>query len=169
MIWNGFKEELQGAISASAEEQVARKEISSSTEHKSSKWHRVRPFLSTRFLKICLRILADLAILFGLLFSMIISPLTIVAFVVWIEWWINNDGPAQENPQQVGQWSYLVSIGLLLLSAAILTLKYRLATASELDIEIAKTKKHLAKLEGRRDALSQSETVVLMPDEHGGS
>jgi Tfp pilus assembly protein PilO len=92
---------------------------------------------------------------------MIISPLTIIAFVVWIEWWINNDGPSQENPQQVGQWSSLVSIALLLVSAAILSLKYRLATTSELDTEIEKTKTHLENLQQRRDARSQLETVAL--------
>ncbi|KAJ5118300.1 hypothetical protein N7526_009937 [Penicillium atrosanguineum] len=92
---------------------------------------------------------------------MIISPLTIIAFVAWIEWWIYNDGPSQEHPQQVGQWSYLVSIALLLVSAVILSLKYKLATKSELDTEIEKTKTHLEKLQQRRDARSPSEIVAL--------
>lgn len=92
---------------------------------------------------------------------MIISPFTIIAFVAWAEWTLYNDGPAQENPQQVGQWSFLVSIALLLISAAILTLKYRLATTSELDEEIAKLKSDLEKLEKRKEAHLQSETAHL--------
>jgi uncharacterized membrane protein len=104
------------------------------------------------FVKAFMRVLADFAILFGLVFSMIVSPFTIIAFVAWAEWTIYNDGPAQESPRQVGQWSYLVSIGLLLVSAAILTLKYRLATISELDEEIGKLKDDLEKLEQRKEA-----------------
>lgn len=160
-IFHCFKHELKDALSMSREEQAAQKEIGTSSEHKSSRWSRIRPVFTLRFLKAFLRILADAWILFGLVFSMIISPLTIIAFVVWIEWWIYNDGPSQEHPQQVGQWSYLVSIALLLVSAGILSLKYKLATTSELDNEIEKTKTQLEKLQQSRDARSQSETTAL--------
>jgi hypothetical protein len=160
-IWHSFKQELKDALSISRQEEAARKEVGSSTEQNPSRWSRIRPVFTFRFSKAFLRVLTDSWILFGLAFSMIISPLTIIAFVVWIEWWINNDGPSQENPQQVGQWASLVSIALLLVSAAILSLKYRLATTSELDTEIEKTKTHLENLQQRRDARSQSETVAL--------
>lgn len=161
-IWRSIKDELRTSLSTSSEELAVRKETYASTQPMPSRWHRIRPFFTVRVFKAGLRVVADLTILFGLLFSMIISPLTIIAFVVWIEWWISNDGPSQENPQQVGQWSYLVSIGLLFLSAAILTLKYRLASRSELENEIVKTRQHLAKLEHLRDARLQSETDALM-------
>ncbi|KAJ5151624.1 hypothetical protein N7492_009919 [Penicillium capsulatum] len=151
-IWNSFRDDLQHAFHTEREDVIGRKEDGS------SRLHRLRPVFTFRFCRACLRVIADVAILFGLLFSMIIIPLTVIAFVVWIEWCIHHDGPQQENPQQVGQWSYLVSIGLLLLSAAILMLKYRLATRSELDTEIDRLQKHLAKLEMRREALSDSET-----------
>jgi hypothetical protein len=113
-----------------------------------------------------MRVLADFLILFGLVFSMIISPFTIIAFVAWAEWTIYNDGPAQESPQQVGQWGYLVSIGLLLISAAILTLKYRLATMSELDEEIEKLRVDLEKLEQRREKRVRSRTAPFMGTEN---
>ncbi|KAJ6111392.1 hypothetical protein N7523_007453 [Penicillium sp. IBT 18751x] len=160
-IRHGFKQELKDALLVSREEQDEKIGVSASTGHKSSRWSRIRPFFTIRFFKASLRVLVDAFILFGLLFSMIISPLTIIAFVVWIEWWIYNDGPSQEHPQQVGQWSYLVSIALLLVSAVILSLKYKLATKSELDTEIEKTKNHLEKLQKSRDARSPSETVAL--------
>ncbi|KAF3401924.1 hypothetical protein F1880_009875 [Penicillium rolfsii] len=157
-IWNSFKEELQNARSR-AKVQSEYKEAGLSNQAKITPWRRLRPFFSCIFLKSFMRVLADFAILFGLVFSMFISPLTIIAFVAWAEWTIHNDGPAQENPQQVGQWSYLVSIGLLLVSAAILTLKYRLATISELDEEIEKLRNDLEKLEQRKEGRLRSETA----------
>lgn len=159
-IWNGFKGELQAA-QARAEDLSDHKEGGLAHSMQPSWWSRARPFFSTIFIKAFLRVLADFAILFGLVFSMIISPFTIIAFVAWAEWTIYNDGPAQESPQQVGQWSYLVSIALLLISAAILTLKYRLATTSELNEEIGKLKSDLEKLEKRKEARLQSETAHL--------
>jgi hypothetical protein len=150
-IWNSFKDELKTAR-LKAEEKFEYKEAGLSSHVKISPWGRLRPFFSLIFVKAFMRVLADFAILFGLVFSMIVSPFTIIAFVAWAEWTIYNDGPAQESPRQVGQWSYLVSIGLLLVSAAILTLKYRLATISELDEEIGKLKDDLEKLEQRKEA-----------------
>lgn len=161
-IWRGLKGGVKVALSRSKEEYITSKETDGLAQNWDSRWHRIRPFLTMRVFKAALHVLIDLAILFGLVFSMIISPLTIIAFVVWIEWWINNDGPSQENPQQVGQWASLVSIGLLLVSAAVLTLKYRLASKSELENEIQKTRQHLAKLELRRHARLQAEMDALM-------
>jgi hypothetical protein len=121
---------------------------------KRSVWHRVRPIFTLRFLKSFSHILVDAAILFGLIFSMIVSPFTIVAFVAWIEFQIYNDGPSQESPRQVGQWAYLVSIALLVISAGILTLKYRIASSTELENEITEVKKHLGNLERMKTARS---------------
>ncbi|KAJ5931087.1 hypothetical protein N7466_006580 [Penicillium verhagenii] len=166
-IWRSFKEELKQSLSASPINGVERKEMSSFGKP-ASRWNRIRPFFTLRFLKAFLRLLADLAILFGLLFSMIISPLTIIGFVAWIEWWIHNDGPSQENPQQVGQWSYLVSIALLVISAAILTLKYRIASVAELDCEIETLRTHLHNLEERRDARVESERTSLTAENNIG-
>lgn len=160
-IRHSFKRELKDALSISREEQNEKKGVSASAGHNSSQWSRLRPFFTIRYIKALLRVHTDAFILFGLLFSMIISPITIIAFVVWIEWWIYDDGPSQEHPQQVGQWSYLVSLALLLVSAIILSLKYKLATKTELDTEIEKTKTHLEKLRKSRDARSPSETVAL--------
>lgn len=160
-IRHSFKRELKDALSISREEKNEKKGVSASAGHNSSQWSRLRPFFTIRYIKALLRVLTDAFILFGLLFSMIISPITIIAFVVWIEWWIYDDGPSQEHPQQVGQWSYLVSLALLLVSAIILSLKYKLATKTELDTEIEKTKTHLEKLRKSRDARSPSETVAL--------
>jgi hypothetical protein len=159
-IWKGFKGELQAARSR-AEELSDHKEAGLAHSVPKSQWSRARLFFSSIFIKAFLRVFLDFAILFGLIFSMIISPFTIIAFVAWAEWTLYNDGPAQESPQQVGQWSFLVSIALLLISAAILTLKYRLATTSELDEEIEKLKSDLEKLEKRKEARLQSETAPL--------
>ncbi|KAJ5640181.1 uncharacterized protein N7484_008043 [Penicillium longicatenatum] len=158
-IWKSFKDEFQESLSI-PRNGIEPKETYN-TKNSKSCWNGIRPFFTIRFLRAFLRIIADLGILFGLLFSMIISPLTIIGFVAWVEWWIHNDGPSQENPQQVGQWSYLVSIGLLVISAAILTLKYRLASTAELDNEIETLRAHLEKLEERRDARMEAQTASL--------
>ncbi|KAJ5378121.1 uncharacterized protein N7496_005530 [Penicillium cataractarum] len=159
-IWNGFKGELKTARSK-AKEELVHKEADLSNGNSPLSSH-IRPLFSMTFLRAFMRVLADFLILFGLVFSMIISPFTIIAFVAWAEWTIYNDGPAQESPRQVGQWSYLVSIGLLLISAAILTLKYRLATMSELDEEIEKLRDDLEKLEQRKEKRLRSATAPLM-------
>jgi hypothetical protein len=117
---------------------------------KSSTWRRFRSLLNRHFAKECLRLLADSLILIGLLLSIIISPLTLIAFVAWIEWYIYNDGPPQENPQQVAQWSPMVSIGLLLISALILRWKYHVASTQELDDKICTLRARLADVERRR-------------------
>ncbi|KAJ5152645.1 uncharacterized protein N7482_009123 [Penicillium canariense] len=167
-IWKNFKGELTSARARATEKDTRYREAKSATGATASQWSRARPFFSTIFIKAFLRVLADFAILFGLVFSMIISPFTIIAFVTWAEWTIYNDGPSQENPQQVGQWAYLVSIGLLLISATILTLKYRIATTSELDGEIQKLRKDLARLEERREARSRSRPASLAAPENIG-
>lgn len=163
-IWDGCKGELKTARSR-AVEQVEHKDADLSNGE-ASRSNRIRPLFSMTFLKAFVRVLADFLILFGLVFSMIISPFTIIAFVAWAEWTLYNDGPAQESPRQVGQWSYLVSIGLLLISAAVLTLKYRLATISELDEEIEKLRDDLEKLEQRKEKRLRSGTAPLMATEN---
>lgn len=136
-------------------------EDSGPANNKTSVWHRMRQILSRRFLKSFLHVLVDATILFGILFSMIVSPFTIVAFVVWIEIQIYNDGPSEETPSQVGQWAYLTSLALLLISAAILKLKYRLASSAELEREIIALKQHLGNLEKMKEARSGSASIEL--------
>ncbi|RAL10211.1 uncharacterized protein BO97DRAFT_407110 [Aspergillus homomorphus CBS 101889] len=93
------------------------------------------------------RLLLDLCILCALVFSIIVSPLTVVAFVAWIEYYIHEDGPAQETPQQVGQWAPLASIGFLVLSAGILKLKVWVAPRSEIEWEIGELRRRVKRLE----------------------
>ncbi|KAJ5978514.1 hypothetical protein N7501_001856 [Penicillium viridicatum] len=124
-------------------------------------WHLMRHILSRRFIKSFLHVLVDAAILFGILFSMIVSLFTIVAFVVWIDIRIFNDGPSEETPSQVGQWAYLTSLTLLLISAAILKLKYRLAWSAELEREITVLKQHLSDLEKMKEARSGFTSIEL--------
>ncbi|KAJ5618820.1 hypothetical protein N7510_002804 [Penicillium lagena] len=165
-IWNSFKEELREASPEQQAPDSPKREESGQPQQKRSAWQHIRRLLTVRFWNAFLHVVVDMMILFGILFSMIVSPFTVIAFVAWIEWCIYNDGPSQEHPQQVGQWAYLVSIGLLVISAGILTLKYRLATTKELDIEIDKVKEHLGNLQRRRDALLQPETDVPMLSQH---
>ncbi|KAJ5376019.1 hypothetical protein N7509_012905 [Penicillium cosmopolitanum] len=167
-MWNSFKGDLRDALSKSTNELSLEKGMERPSGKAASIWSKVRPALTICFIKASIRVTFDCLILFGLVFSMIISPFTTIAFIVWIEWWIHNDGPGgsnQESEQQVGQWSYLVGIALLMISAAILALKYRIASACELETEISSTRKHLAKLERMREARSPVEIAPLARDD----
>ncbi|CAG8885596.1 unnamed protein product [Penicillium egyptiacum] len=164
-IWKSFKDEIRGAmrpLSSSGDGLLSGSEEEPGlTNEKTAVWRRMRYILSRQFLKSSLHVLVDAAILFGILFSMIVSPFTIVAFVVWIEIQIANDGPSEETPRQVGQWAYATSLALLVISAAILKLKYRLASSVELEREISELKQHLGNLEKMKEARSESWSADL--------
>ncbi|CAI7649523.1 unnamed protein product [Penicillium discolor] len=159
-IWKSFKDEVSDAIKLPTNLDND-EEDPGPANNKTSVWHRMRQILSRRFIRSFLHVLVDATILFGILFSMIVSPFTIVAFVVWIEIQIYNDGPSEETPSQVGQWAYLTSLALLLISAAILKLKYRLASSAELEREIVTVKQHLGNLEKMKEARSGSASIDL--------
>lgn len=159
-IWQSFKDEVSYAIKLPTNLDN-NEEDPGPANNKTSVWHRMRQILSRRFIRSFLHVLVDVAILFGILFSMIVSPFTIVAFVVWIEIQIYNDGPSEETPSQVGQWAYLTSLALLLISAAILKLKYRLASSAELEREIVTVKQHLGNLEKMKEARSGYASIEL--------
>lgn len=160
-IWNSFKEEIHSAMRPLPIGSDSQQEDLAPTNKKKSPMTRIRPIFTRRFLRTFLHISVDIIILFGIVFSMIVSPFTIVAFVGWIEFQIYNDGPSQESPRQVGQWAYLVSIALLVISAGILTLKYKIASLTELENEIEDTKKHLGYLEKRKEERSTADTFHL--------
>ncbi|KUM56554.1 hypothetical protein ACN42_g10655 [Penicillium freii] len=159
-IWKSFKDEVCDGLKP-PNNLDDNEEDPGPANKKTPVWNLMQHILSRRFVKSFLHVLVDAAILFGILFSMIVSPFTIVAFVVWIEIQIFNDGPSEETPSQVGQWAYLTSLALLLISAAILKLKYRLASSSELENEITALKQHLRDLERMKEARSGSTSIEL--------
>lgn len=154
-IWKERKvllSELRIDLSTAVEISRAQREyiLRDSTGGSFHPWVRAHIWSTCTFLftKPWLHFLANAAMLGGLFFSILISPLTIIAFLIWVELCIYGNGvPEQELPQQVGQWTYLASIGLLLISAAILKLKYRVACRAELDSEIELTRKRLETLQ----------------------
>ncbi|KAH8694265.1 hypothetical protein BGW36DRAFT_463821 [Talaromyces proteolyticus] len=157
-ILNDLKDNFWEAVASSKPVDRSRDEensTSTTATNNAGQKFKIRDYIcavfSVRFAKLWFRFFGDVAILIGLLFSIIISPFTVIAFVVWIEWYIRNDGPSQESPRQVGQWAYLLSIGLLLISAAVLKMKYRVASQTELNYEFEETRKHLEKLQRVRD------------------
>ncbi|CAI7601778.1 unnamed protein product [Penicillium bialowiezense] len=170
-IWNSFKEEIKAAMKSLPISTTDPQEELASTTRRKSPLTPLRPIFTRRFLRAFLHTLVDAIILFGIIFSMIVSPFTIVAFVAWIEFQIYNDGPSQESPRQVGQWAYLVSIALLVISAGILTLKYKIASVTELENEIEETKKHLEYLEKRKGGRSTADTFEMrgLRDQFKGS
>ena len=102
-----------------------------------------------------LRLIIDIFALITLLAGIVISPLLVVAFICWIEWYIRNDGATNETINQVGQWSPLVSVGIVLFAALVYEVcKDRLASKSELRDEIWSTELHLRKLKGELEKKS---------------
>lgn len=101
-----------------------------------------------------LRLIIDLLAILTLLAGIVISPLLVVAFICWIEWYIRNDGSTNESISQVGQWSPLVSVAVVLFAAMVYQLKGKLATLDEIRDEIRTTELHLRKLKGQLEERS---------------
>lgn len=93
-----------------------------------------------------LRFGLDVVALIILLISMVLTPCVIIAFVVWIEWYIHRDVSGGDSPREVGQWATSVGVGLILVSALVLELKNRLASKGEIERDIMRTEKKLEKL-----------------------
>ncbi|PLB47363.1 hypothetical protein P170DRAFT_448990 [Aspergillus steynii IBT 23096] len=148
-IYSGIKEDLRQSLI-----EVRRVLSRSGTRSRLAKIRHVWRLFSPQFLRHWIFPVIDVVYLIAFGLSVVASPFTAIAFVVWIEWYIRNDGPPQENVQQVGQWSPLVALGLVLISAGILRLRYQLASMDELDHEIIKTRSKLDKLEGLKRAQS---------------
>lgn len=89
----------------------------------------------------------DMSMIGVLLYSCIATPAMIVCFVVGMEWWIRRSFSTDETLHQVGQWSVLASLGLVLISAMILELKCKLATTSEVDEDIKEAQERLKMLQ----------------------
>ena len=103
-----------------------------------------------------LRLIIDVLALMTLLAGIIISPPLVVAFICWIEWYIRNDGSTNETINQVGQWSPLVSVAVVLFAALVYQLKGKLASADEIRDEIWRTEMHLRKLRGQLEEKNNS-------------
>lgn len=103
-----------------------------------------------------LRLIVDVLALLTLVAGIVISPMLVVAFICWIEWYIRNDGSTNETINQVGQWSPLVSIGVVLFAAVVYQFKGKLASKSELRDEIWKTEMQLRKLRGQLEDKSDT-------------
>ena len=104
----------------------------------------------------------DMLALIVLFVAMILTPVTIIIFVVWIEWYIERDLVSTELPAQVGQWTTSVSIGLVLISALVLRLRYIIATKTDIQGEIADAQKHLEFLETLLEKKTKTEHEYRM-------
>lgn len=101
-----------------------------------------------------LRLVVDIFALMTLLAGIAISPPLVVAFICWIEWYIRNDGSTNETINQVGQWSPLVSVAVVLFAAVVYQWKGRLASRDEVEEEIREAELHLRHLKGQLEEKS---------------
>lgn len=101
----------------------------------------------------------DMVMMAVLIFSCIATPVMIVCFVVWIEWWIHRDISSDESLRQVGQWSNLASLGLVLVSAVVLELTNVLATTTEVDAEIEEIQDKLRDLQVLKQRKTRHEHI----------
>lgn len=91
--------------------------------------------------------LIDTTTIAVLIAVMFLGPLTIIAFIVWIEQYIHSDGEPNETIEAVGQWQFIVQIGIVLIAAVILRLRYVVAPEEEIQRDIVRARKHLEYLE----------------------
>lgn len=103
-----------------------------------------------------IRLMIDLLAILTLLAGIVISPLLVIAFICWIEWYIRNDGATNETINQVGQWSPLVSVAVVLFATLVYQLKGKIASKSEIRDEIWQTEMHLRKLKGQLEERDSS-------------
>lgn len=96
-----------------------------------------------------LRLIVDIVALMTLVAGITLSPVIVVAFICWIEWYIRNDGSTNETIRQVGQWAPLVSVAVVLFATLLYQLKGHLASAEEIRLEIWKAELHVRKLKGQ--------------------
>ncbi|PWY68967.1 integral membrane protein [Aspergillus sclerotioniger CBS 115572] len=143
-ILNGLKTDFCSTIHLS---RLHRTTVIEKTRQQLSIWKPALPLFNLQAAGLWIRLLLDTAILCTLVFSIIVSPLTVIAFVVWIEYYIHEDGPSQETPRQVGQWAPLASIAFLVVSAAVLKVRYWVASGEELEEEIAWLRGEVERLE----------------------
>ncbi|RMD41766.1 hypothetical protein DV735_g3350, partial [Chaetothyriales sp. CBS 134920] len=116
------------------------------------------------------RFFLDVMALVLLFIAMVITPAVIVIFVVFIEWYIHHDLESQEAPWQVGQWSTLASIALVLVSALVLRLRYVIATRNELEAELAETHTKAERLEALLKKMEeQQDKPETRPDTDTGT
>ncbi|ETN37132.1 uncharacterized protein HMPREF1541_08122 [Cyphellophora europaea CBS 101466] len=116
-----------------------------------------------------LRLFTDLIALLCLLLATVFVPLTNIAFIVWIEWFIHRDLISKETPKQVGQWSSLAAVALVLVSALVLRAKYYIAPKTEIEADMETCRKNLAHLEtlweerlARDDPQREGNTIELL-------
>lgn len=114
-------------------------------------WKSARGFFPLYVVGRWLCLFLDVGFLCALVLSFIVSPVTVIAFVVWIEFYIHRDGPPSELPSQVGQWSPIVAIGFLIVSAVIFKMKHLLAFRRDLDNDIEELREEIRALERLRD------------------
>ncbi|KAJ9635615.1 uncharacterized protein PV06_02844 [Exophiala oligosperma] len=88
----------------------------------------------------------DLLVILVLFAAMLFGPLTVIAFIIWIEHYIHQDGAPTESPRAVGQWGITVQLGVVLFAACVLRLKYRVASEEEVRREIEHRTEELDKL-----------------------
>ncbi|KAL1593741.1 hypothetical protein SLS60_010473 [Paraconiothyrium brasiliense] len=119
-----------------------------------------RPLL--RDLMPVLRLVIDIIALTILVAVFLLSPCIVVAFICWIEWYIRNDGSANESINQVGQWAPLVSVGVVLVASTVYhVLKEPLATEHEIRKEIEQKEASLQKLRRKLAKSNRVEDVEL--------
>ncbi|OAP64545.1 hypothetical protein AYL99_00517 [Fonsecaea erecta] len=114
------------------------------------------------------RFVIDIITLCFLIGVMIFGPLIIIAFIIWIEGYIHSDGEPNEQIQAVGQWQFIVQIGIVLLAAVILRLRYRVASEEEIQRNLTHAKHHVAKLEKiAEQKRSEREAVATRREQQG--
>ncbi|KAH8730092.1 hypothetical protein GQ44DRAFT_607252 [Phaeosphaeriaceae sp. PMI808] len=143
-------------------------ELSSSASDASSPPKLVREDMFVVF-----RLVIDVIALITVIAGLTLFPVVIIAFICWIEWYIRNDGDPTETPGQVGQWTPLVSVAVILFATLLYQLQLRMASDDEVrwnmrDLEM-KLRELRGELERRSGVMENHDELELVPPLSRGS
>lgn len=95
----------------------------------------------------------DTVALLLLIATIIFIPVINILFIIWIEYYIHRDLVSSDAAYEVGQWSSSVSIGLILVSALVLQLRWPMATEEEYIDELERKEEQVQELKERLEKM----------------
>jgi hypothetical protein len=122
------------------------------------------------------RLCLDVLFLWVLLFAMVLSPVVVITFIVWIEGFMSSDIMGQPY-FTVGQWGTMAQFAFVLTAAVVIRFRYHFAAQSDIEGEMGRTQRHLEKLQqlldrkrgvsqqGERTPFGHLDEVQVTPEE----
>lgn len=103
----------------------------------------------------------DIILLLVLLFAMVVSPMVLIVFIVWVEHFLRCD--LTTTPYVgVGQWGTTIQLVFVLFAALVIRFRYAFAARSDIESEMKRIKDHyeeLAKMLKTKTSKTRQESI----------